>query len=156
YHGRPGATAEAFVPDPYGPPGSRMYRTGDLGRYLPGGAVDFLGRGDTQVKIRGFRIETSEIEHALLREPGITSCVVLRTELATGPALVAYVVATEPVDAAALRRGLGATLPAYMLPDHVVEVPRIPFTAHNKVDRAALPPVAAAEPDAAPTTGLQA
>ncbi|MEU7040962.1 amino acid adenylation domain-containing protein [Streptomyces varsoviensis] len=156
YHGRPGATAEAFVPDPYGPPGSRMYRTGDLGRYLPGGAVDFLGRADTQVKIRGFRIETSEIEHALLREPGITSCVVLRAELATGPALVAYVVATGPVDAAALRGALGATLPAYMLPDHVVEVERIPFTAHNKVDRAALPPVAAAEPDAAPTTGLQA
>ncbi|MGY1437028.1 non-ribosomal peptide synthetase [Streptomyces reniochalinae] len=156
YHGRPGATAEKFVPDPFGPPGSRMYRTGDLGRYLPGGAVDFLGRGDTQVKVRGFRIETSEIEHALLREPGTTSCVVLRTELDTGPALVAYVVSTEPVDVAALRGRLGATLPAYMIPDHVVEVERIPFTAHNKVDRAALPPVAAAEPEAAPTTGLEA
>ncbi|MFE7121287.1 amino acid adenylation domain-containing protein, partial [Streptomyces sp. NPDC057654] len=156
YHGRPGATATAFVPDPFGPPGSRMYRTGDLGRYLPGGAVDFLGRGDTQVKIRGFRIETSEIEHVLLREPGISSCVVLRTEMDTGPALVAYVVATGPVDAAALRDRLGATLPAYMLPDHIVEVPRIPFTAHNKVDRAALPPVVAAEPEAAPTTGLEA
>ncbi|KUM67523.1 non-ribosomal peptide synthetase [Streptomyces curacoi] len=156
YHGRPGLTAQAFVPDPYGPPGARMYRTGDIGRYLPSGAIDFLGRADKQVKIRGFRIEMSEIEHALLREPGITSAVVLRVEQATGPALAAYVVATDPVDVPALRRRLGTTLPAYMLPDHVIEVPRIPLTANNKVDRAALPPVAADEPAAPPTTGLEA
>ncbi|MDR7326815.1 MULTISPECIES: amino acid adenylation domain-containing protein [Catenuloplanes] len=160
YHGRPGLTAAAFVPDPYGPPGSRMYRTGDLGRYLANGEIDFLGRADRQVKIRGFRIETSEIEHALLRQAGITSAIVLRAELRTGPALVAYVVAAEPVDRAALRRGLGETLPAYMVPDHVVQVPRIPLTANNKVDRAALPPVTAAPPgaeqDVAPETGLQA
>lgn len=156
YHGRPGLTAEAFVPDPFGPPGARMYRTGDVGRYLPSGAIDFLGRADKQVKIRGFRIETSEIEHVLLREPGITSAVVLRIELVTGPALVAYVVATAPVAVPALRRRLGVTLPAYMLPDHVIEVPRIPLTANNKVDRAALPPVIAVEPAATPTTGLEA
>ncbi|MER5937199.1 amino acid adenylation domain-containing protein [Streptomyces sp. NPDC001928] len=157
YHGRPGATAAAFVPDPYGPPGARMYRTGDVGRYLPSGAVDFLGRADKQVKIRGFRIELSEIEQVLLREPGITSAVALRVESATGPALAAYVVATDPVDVPTLRARLGATLPAYMLPDHVVEVPRIPLTANNKVDRTALPPVAEVESaPTAPTTGLEA
>ncbi|MEU7999542.1 amino acid adenylation domain-containing protein, partial [Micromonospora sp. NPDC049060] len=32
YLGRPGQTAERFLPDPYGPPGSRLYRTGDLCR----------------------------------------------------------------------------------------------------------------------------
>ncbi|MEU9833185.1 amino acid adenylation domain-containing protein [Streptosporangium sp. NPDC048047] len=149
YHDRPGLTAQAFLPDPYGPPGSRMYRTGDVGRRLPGGAVDFLGRADRQVKIRGYRIETSEVEHALLRH-GAASAVVVRAETATGPALVAYVVtdgADGSGDVAALRDRLRETLPAYMIPDHLVRILRVPLTPNNKVDRASLPPV---DPSTAP------
>ena len=104
YHRRPGLTAQAFIPDPYGPPGSRMYRTGDIGRYLADGEIDFLGRADRQVKIRGFRIKAGEVEHALLGYPGITSAVVTRAETATGPCLVAYVTASDPPDWSDLRR----------------------------------------------------
>ena len=148
YHARPGLTAGAFLPDPYGPPGARMYRTGDVGRYLPTGSIDFLGRVDHQVKIRGYRIETSEIEHVLLRQTAITSAVVVRAALETGPGIVAYVVATNPVDRAALRQELGASLPTYMIPDHIVQVPRFTLTANNKVDRSALPPITAEQPRA--------
>jgi amino acid adenylation domain-containing protein len=149
YHRRPALTAQAFVPDPYGPPGSRMYRTGDIGRYLPDGEIDFLGRADRQVKIRGFRIETGEVEHILLRYPGITSAVVTRVETETGPCLAAYVAASDPPDRDELRRALRSALPSYMVPDHIIALPRIPLTAHNKVDRAALPPIAVAASDPA-------
>ena len=44
YLNRPALTAELFVPDPYGPPGSRYYRTGDLVRRRADGNLDFLGR----------------------------------------------------------------------------------------------------------------
>ena len=66
YLGRPEATAQKFVPDPFSAtPGERLYRTGDLARWMVGpdgsAQIEFLGRNDEQVKIRGFRVETGEI-----------------------------------------------------------------------------------------------
>ena len=66
YIDHPELTAERFLPDPFGrESGARVYKTGDLGRWLPDGAIEFLGRNDFQVKIRGFRIELGEIEARL-------------------------------------------------------------------------------------------
>ncbi len=139
YLGRPAATAERFIPDPFAKtPGARLYRTGDRARWRPSGVVEFLGRFDDQVKIRGLRIEPGEIQAALRQAPGVTECAVLAREDAPGDKrLVAYVVGD--VDAEALRAHLRRTLPEYMVPGAFVALERLPRSTSDKLDRAALP-----------------
>jgi amino acid adenylation domain-containing protein len=141
YRGRPGLTAERFMPDPLGEgPGERLYRTGDLARRLPGGLVEFLGRVDHQVKIRGIRIELGEIESALNAQPDVAAAVVLAREEGSGDRrLVAYVVAPAGPEPAELRERLARRLPAAMVPSAWVFLDALPLTPNGKVDRRALP-----------------
>jgi amino acid adenylation domain-containing protein len=140
YLGRPDLTAERFVPDPFGAPGSRMYRTGDLVRELPDGTLEPLGRADQQLKIRGFRIEAGDVEAALCRLDGVSRACVLAVDTNGEARLVAYVAATAPhPDEAAMRIALGAMLPGYMVPQHIVALDALPLTANGKFDRRALP-----------------
>lgn len=147
YINRPALTAAAFVPDPYGPPGSRMYRTGDLARWRADGQLEYLGRADHQVKIRGYRVELTEIERILLTHGGVTGAVVLAREDVPGrKRLVAYTVARtgeQPSDED-VRRHLADVLPDYMIPSVFVWMDAIPVTTHGKVDREALPAPGAA------------
>ncbi|MFI7357796.1 amino acid adenylation domain-containing protein [Streptomyces avidinii] len=142
YFGRPSLTAERFVADPFGEPGTLMYRTGDLVRWRDDAQIDYLGRADDQVKIRGFRIELGEIESAVAAEPGVAAAAVV---VHTGPTgvkrLVAYTVASasDAPEPAALRARLSAALPEYMVPSAFVELSALPLTVNGKVDRAALP-----------------
>jgi amino acid adenylation domain-containing protein/thioester reductase-like protein len=91
YRGRPELTAERFLPDPGGPPGSRMYRTGDLGRLLADGSLEVAGRADRQLKVRGFRVEPGEVEAALAGHPEVGQVLVKATHRSSGDTrLVAY------------------------------------------------------------------
>ncbi|MGZ3145669.1 amino acid adenylation domain-containing protein [Lentzea chajnantorensis] len=141
YLNRPELTAERFVPDPFGPPGSRLYRSGDLARRRPDGSLDFLGRADHQVKIRGYRVELGEIEVALSSLPGVREAVVVVRD----DRLVAYVVGADGTD---LRPALARNLPDYMVPSAFVPLDAIPLTANGKLDRRALP-----DPDAGAFAG---
>jgi amino acid adenylation domain-containing protein len=158
YLHRSDLSAEQFVPNPFGAPGTRMYRTGDLARWLQDGTVDYLGRLDHQVKIRGFRIELGEIEATLAAHPQISQAAVTAHDDALGDRrLVGYVVPQEPdpsrpqsqphaqlsrstaLGVKALQEHCMSRLPDYMVPSHFVMLDRLPLTANGKLDRKALP-----------------
>lgn len=152
YHRRSAATAERFVADPFGAPGTRMYRTGDLVRTRPDGNLEFLGRTDFQVQLRGLRIELGEIEAALAAHPSVSQAVVaIGHDHQVGDFLAAYVVAAEQdadssrpdpgIDSTELTAHLTRSLPAYMVPKHIVVLAEFPLTASGKLDRRALPAI---------------
>ncbi|MET9484168.1 condensation domain-containing protein [Streptomyces sp. NPDC006638] len=158
YAGRPGLTAERFLPDPFVADGGRMYRTGDRVRRLPDGELEFLGRTDGQVKLRGYRIEPGEVEHALTSHPGVAQAVVVVRQ----GRLLGYVVpsptATRP-QVPELLAHVGGVLPTYMVPSALVVLDRLPLTVNGKPDVSALPlpgPSAAAPAYVAPRTDAEA
>jgi surfactin synthase thioesterase subunit/MFS family permease len=145
YLRHPGLTAERFVADPFGPPGSRLYRTGDLVRWLDDGSLEFLGRTDHQVKIRGYRVELREIETALARLPEISQALADLRGIAGREYLVAYLDTAAGIDVLSdseIRTALAGWLPAYMIPARFIRLNGFPRQAHGKIDRKAFP-----EPD---------
>ncbi|KAB2339844.1 condensation domain-containing protein, partial [Actinomadura rudentiformis] len=134
YLNRQALTAERFVADPHGKPGTRMYRTGDLGRWRRDGSLEYLGRSDQQVQLRGFRIELGEIESVLARHESVSDvAVIIRDDR-----LIAYAAGTG-IDSAELRRFAARDLPDHMVPATVVRLDALPLTSNGKLDRKTLP-----------------
>lgn len=139
YLGQERLTAEKFVPNPFRP-GETMYRTGDGARWLPDGNIEFLGRLDRQFKIRGYRVEAGEIEAELLGHPALThAAVAVRSRAGDDAALCAYFVSAHPIGPREIKTWLAARLPAYMIPQHLLALPRLPLTVNGKIDYDALP-----------------
>jgi hypothetical protein len=144
YLNRPSLTAERFLPDPFGPPGSRMHRTGDVGRFEPSGDLAHLGRTEDQLTIGGLRVQPADVAAALVGHLWVADAIVTASTEAR-PQLVAYVVPTDAgVTDGELRAHLSNRLPSYLMPAAFVRLAALPMSADGKIDRRALPPVPAA------------
>jgi non-ribosomal peptide synthetase-like protein len=147
YLNRDDLTDRSFIRDFLriaGNPSGRIYRSGDLGRVNSDGEIEYLGRIDLQVKIRGYRIELTEIESVLLQVPGVSAAVVDTFEPTPATVeLVGYYSLrsdSTALDPDAITAHLRERLPSYMVPAYLEQLPAIPMTAQDKVDRRALPP----------------
>ncbi|MFJ8912673.1 amino acid adenylation domain-containing protein [Amycolatopsis sp. NPDC102389] len=144
YLGDDTQTAERFRPDPLGT-GVRCFRSGDLLRVRADGTVQFRGRADDQVKVRGNRVELGEVTAALRDVDGVAEAVVLPVGDGLDRRLAAWLVGPG-LDVALVRRTLRERLPDYMVPASLTVLERLPLNANGKIDRAALPDVAAPAP----------
>lgn len=128
-------TKEKFVNNPFRE-GELMYRTGDLAKWTPDGNVEYIGRIDNQVKIRGYRIELGEIETVIQEFDQIQMTAVLVKPGYNGHLqLVAFVVAKEKIVIEKLKDFLKDRLPAYMIPNSIIECESFPVTSTGKLDR---------------------
>lgn len=116
----------------------RYYRSGDLVIQDREGYLFFCGRKDEQLKISGYRVEPAEIERAVsqlsngrkskaygfLNQSGIQSIVV-------------FVEQEEQPDHP-LKDELRRLLPAPLIPEKIIFIPRFPINSSGKADKNAL------------------
>ncbi|MDH5880610.1 amino acid adenylation domain-containing protein [Vibrio sp. S/42/10] len=147
YLSRPDLTADRFVPNPFGGPGSRMYRTGDQVVQYADGRLEYLGRLDNQVKIRGLRIELEEIENVINQLDWVEESAVVAFKHQTGDQLIGYVAdpmwnelkQDNELKLEIVKQHLSEQLPDYMVPTILLGLSEMPLSPNGKRDRKALP-----------------
>ena len=136
YWRRPDATAEAFSDGP-----GSWFRTGDLAERAADGYYTLRGRRTDLIISGGFNIYPREIEEVLLEQPGVREATVCgMPDARRGEVPVAYVVADETFDAAALEAACRRVLASFKIPRGFVRVESLPRTALGKVQKHLLPP----------------
>lgn len=135
YYNDPVRTADAFVQNPLNDTYPELiYKTGDIGRYNELGELVFVSRKDYQIKHMGHRIELGEIEVNVNGLPGINlAACVYDTEKKK---IVLYFVGD--ISEGDLAAKLKTKLPRYMIPNRIIKLEDMPFTANGKIDRVIL------------------
>jgi amino acid adenylation domain-containing protein len=114
----------------------RCYRTGDKGILTCDGLIQILGRMDNQVQVNGYRVELEDIEKNLGAQSDIKQAIACVIDTEDGSLLVAGVETVSPIfDELKIKETLKEILPSYAIPSHIVQLPKIPLTANNKIDR---------------------
>lgn len=132
YLGRPQLNSEKFmvIND------VRYYLTGDIVEVDQTGLIYFRGRADNQVKFNGYRIELEEIERAICNIASIKESAVKIEK----KSLVAYysLIEGENVQPEIIKASLQNSLPNYMVPYLLYEVPSFKLNTSGKLDKQVL------------------
>lgn len=135
YYNNPEKTSLAFVQNPLNTAYPEIiYRTGDIGRKNEYGELVFVSRKDYQIKHMGHRIELGEIEVNvnLIEAIRICGCIY---DTKKNKIVLYYM---GEIDSRELMPVLKTMLPRYMLPNQIIRLDEMPFTANGKIDRVAL------------------
>lgn len=127
YYGREDLTAKSFV----NIDGKRTYLTGDLGWIGKDGLFYFSGRADSQIKCMGHRIELGEIETAMMRDQGVTRACCLFNQ--KNSRIYGFYTGSTPERD--LRAWLKTCVPAYMVPNRLIQLESFQLNKNGKIDR---------------------
>lgn len=133
YWRQPMATAEAFV--------DGWFRTGDLAERSSDGYYTLRGRRTDLIISGGFNIYPREIEELLLEQPGVREVVVCGVaDERRGELPIAYIVADDPFDTAALEKACRRSLASFKVPRTFIRIEALPRNAMGKIQKHLLPP----------------
>lgn len=123
YVGNDAANRAAFTADDW-------FRTGDLGHVRTDGGFVFLARLGDSLRLRGFLVDPAEIEAELAREPGVRAAQVVGVARpGQGDVPVAFVLAGEGFDEAAVRQSVARRIAGYKVPLRILPIDEFPSTS---------------------------
>lgn len=133
YWNQPQLTEQAFFEHN----GIAYYKTGDIGVLSDDGILRYVGRIDDEVKILGRRINLNEIRRALLDNRNVTFAAVGTMEEDGRKEIIAVATTDRRPDypvAAHIKEELVATLPAFMIPRHVLLLQGVSLSSTGKTN----------------------
>ncbi len=132
YYHNPQETQNRFISITDPKRGSvRVYRTGDLASFGIDRKLYFAGRKDSQIKRMGHRIELEEIENVLngMRVVENSCCCFHKEKNAI------YAFYQGSVEKRVLKQMLKTKLPAYMMPNKMIQMEQLPMNKNGKLDK---------------------
>ena len=133
YYAMPEVTAEAWR--------NLWFHTGDGLRRDAEGWYYFVDRLKDALRRRGENISSYEVEQALLGHPAVTECAVVavKADIEAGEdEVMAWLVASEPIDPAGLWAWAETRMPSFAVPRYLEFVDELPKTPSERVQKVKL------------------
>jgi acyl-CoA ligase (AMP-forming) (exosortase A-associated) len=142
YWGDPARTAERFRSAPLQAAGIPIDEpavwSGDTVKLDEDGFLYFIARKDDMIKSSGYRVSPTELEEVLYASGLVAEAAAIgvpHQRLGQGIVVVAVATPEQPLDAQALLAYCRQKLPAYMLPQRILEQNELARNPNGKIDR---------------------